>query len=84
MQRWDIRDSQGHEIYLTAERWEHIQDRHPELIGRLDDGLDAIRRGRREQDAILPNKSEKSPLVHHQRAFTLYSPFFRPCSPKVS
>ena len=56
MQRWNVRDSQGHEIYLTAERWDHIQDHHPELIGRLDDVLDAIRRGRREQDAILPNK----------------------------
>ena len=56
MQRWNVRDSQGHEIYLTAERWDHIQDHHPELIGRLNDVLDAIRRGRREQDAILPNK----------------------------
>jgi hypothetical protein len=56
MKLWSVRDSQGHEIYLTAERWEHIQDRHPELTGRLGDVLDAIRRGRREQDAILPNK----------------------------
>ena len=56
MQRWSVRDSRGYEIYMTAERWEHIQDHHPELIGRLNDVLDAIRRGRREQDAILPNK----------------------------
>jgi hypothetical protein len=31
--RWTIQDRDGHEIYLTQERWEHITEptNHPEM-----------------------------------------------------
>ena len=40
-----MRDRWGHEIYLTEERWRHIVERHDELMGMLDEVLEALRHG---------------------------------------
>ncbi len=56
MANWRVRDRYGHEIYLTQERWNHIIDSHPDLDGHREAVLDTVRKGRREQDAILPDK----------------------------
>jgi len=32
MRRWTVADRDGREIYLTEERWDHIETRHDELI----------------------------------------------------
>jgi hypothetical protein len=49
MRRWLVHDREGREIYLTEERWEHIVSRHGELRHHVDDVLDTIRQGRRQQ-----------------------------------
>ena len=54
MRKWTVRDRPGHEIYLTEEQWGHITDRHPELRGRLDDVLLALRQGHRQQQPHDP------------------------------
>jgi len=54
MKRWSVRDRSGHEIYLTEERWEHVMSRHRELASRLNDVLDTIRLGRRQQEQRDP------------------------------
>ncbi|MCP4397901.1 MAG: hypothetical protein GY801_11475 [bacterium] len=54
MHRWIVRDRDGREIYLTEERWEHIVQRHGELQNHLDDVLNAVRRGRRQQQPQDP------------------------------
>lgn len=54
MQRWIIRDRDGRPVYMTEERWQHIMDRHPELINHLQDVLDTVRYGRRRQDPMNP------------------------------
>jgi len=56
MRRWIVQDRHGNEIYLTEERWQHIQRRHDELEGRLDDLLDTLRHGLRTQEALEPQK----------------------------
>ena len=56
MQRWTVQDRDGHEIYLTKERWHHILERHDELEGRLSDLLDTLRYGQRRQEALEPQK----------------------------
>jgi hypothetical protein len=56
MRRWTIQDRYGNEIYLTEERWEHIQERHDELTGRLDDLLDTLRYGERKQEPLDPQQ----------------------------
>ena len=56
MRKWTVRDRYGNQIYMTEERWRHIVKRHEELAAHFDDVLDAIRQGRRSQDAILPYK----------------------------
>jgi len=52
MHRWTVRDRAGREIYLTEERWQHIASRHRALAGHRDDVLNALRLGRRRQDAL--------------------------------
>jgi len=39
MRKWFVHDSDGREIYLTEEQWEHIKIRHSELRNHLDDVL---------------------------------------------
>lgn len=56
MQTWTVEDRYNNAIYLTEERWEHIQERHDELIGRLDAVLETIRDGQRRQEALEPEK----------------------------
>ncbi len=51
-----VRDRWGHEIYITEERWQHIQTRHKELIGLFDEVLETLRRGRRRQEALDPSR----------------------------
>lgn len=56
MPNWTVQDRFGNEIYLTEERWEHIQERHDELAGRLDDLLDTLRCGERKQESLDPQQ----------------------------
>jgi len=70
MHKWFVRDRAGHEIYLTEERWEHIVSRHPELQDHLDDVLDTVRRGRRQQQPQDPQA-----YVYRWPCSTLRPPF---------
>ena len=54
--RWEVYDRYGNKIYMTAERWEHAQEKRPWLAGYLDDVLTTIRRGRRKQDPLKSHK----------------------------
>lgn len=54
MKRWEVRDRNGREIYLTEERWEHITSKHRELTDHIDDVLNTIRLGRRRQEQRDP------------------------------
>ncbi len=56
MDKWTVRDRQGHEVYLTKERWRHITFRHKALAGHQDDVLSTIRLGRRREDTLKPFK----------------------------
>lgn len=66
MHRWTVRDRAGREIYLTRERWQHIVSRHRTLAEHLDDVLNTLRLGRRQQDALQPFK-----YFYHRRCDTL-------------
>ena len=54
MEKWFVQDKRGREIYLTAERWQHIIDRHPYLRGHREDVLATIKYGRRKQQPRDP------------------------------
>jgi len=54
MQKWMAQDRDGREIYLTEERWNHILERHPYLQDHLEDVLDTIRQGKRQQQPHDP------------------------------
>jgi hypothetical protein len=56
MPNWTIQDKFGNKIYLTEERWEHIQERHDELVGRLNDLLDTLQYGERKQECLDPQQ----------------------------
>ncbi len=56
MTKWVVRDRWGNAIYLTEERWQHILERHEELVGLLDQVLETLRRGRRRQETLDPNR----------------------------
>ena len=56
MTKWTVQDRWGNEIYLTEERWQHILNRHEELTGLLDATLETLRRGRRRQESLDPNR----------------------------
>jgi hypothetical protein len=45
-------DRYGNRIYLTDERWQHIVDTHPYMIGHEEHLLQTLRTGRRKQDAL--------------------------------
>ena len=49
-------DRRGSRIELTDERWFHIVTYYPELEDCREDVLDMIRKGRRRQDAMEPEK----------------------------
>ena len=56
--RWKIRDRYGNEIYLTEERWQHITTsiNHPDMVNYEEHLKTTIRRGRRKQDSLNPQK----------------------------
>lgn len=70
MKQWSVRDRNGHEIYLTEERWEHTTSRHCELTGRLNDVLDAVRLGKRRQEQRDPQTYR-----YYRRCDNLPAPF---------
>ncbi len=49
------KDQLGHEIYLADERWNHICEEHPEMLGCESQVLETIQRGRRFQDSVRPD-----------------------------
>ncbi len=54
--KWIVHDRFGHEIYMTEERWQHALDHEWMSEALLETVLRAIRRGRRRQEALAPNK----------------------------
>ena len=50
------RDRHGNEIYITDERWEHICLEHPDMVGYRQHLLETLRKGKRKQDELDPNK----------------------------
>lgn len=70
MQKWFIQDREGREIYLTEERWEHIISKHAELRHHLDDVLNTIRHGKRQQQPKNPQS-----YVYRRRCDNLRPPF---------
>lgn len=53
---WTVLDRYGNSIYMTEERWHHILESRPELEPYLDNFLETLRKGKREQDAFAPNE----------------------------
>ena len=51
-----VKDRWGNVVELTDERWQHIAAWHPDLADHLEGVLGAIKRGRRRQDALEPDK----------------------------
>jgi hypothetical protein len=56
--RWTVRDQDGHEIYLTQERWEHIIEatNHVEMEDFEEELKQTIQQSRRQQDPFNPQK----------------------------
>ncbi|MBX2999854.1 MAG: hypothetical protein KF893_15140 [Caldilineaceae bacterium] len=56
--RWTIVDRDGHEIYLTQERWEHILEptNHPEMEDFEEELKQTIQQSRRKQDPLNSQK----------------------------
>lgn len=50
-----VHDRRGNEIYITDERWEHIHERHPEIISYEAHVLKTLRSGRRKQQPLEPD-----------------------------
>lgn len=70
MDRWTVQDRQGREIYLTAERWDHIVSKYKELQGRREDILTTIRQGRRKQ-----SKSDPQTYCYYRKITNLPYPY---------
>ena len=70
MRKWFVRDQEGREIYLTEEQWHHIASRHSELRGHVDDVLNTVRHGRRQQQPQDPQA-----YVYCLPCNTLHPPF---------
>ena len=51
-----VQDRYGNAIYITDERWEHIYEEHPDMIGYDRHALETLRHGKRMQDELNPNK----------------------------
>jgi len=56
MRKWTVQDRYGNAIYFTEERWLHILESRPELEPYFDLFLETLRRGRRQQDSLIPNE----------------------------
>lgn len=56
MARQSTYDRLGNEIYLTDERWTHIIETHDEMRPYREYIFEALRAGRRSQDAFDPSK----------------------------
>jgi hypothetical protein len=56
--RWTIQDRDGHPIYLTEERWQHIIDdtNHPEMVDYEEHLKTTMKQGRRRQELLNPRK----------------------------
>lgn len=54
MRKWFISDRDGREVYLTEQQWQHIVSGHSELRNHLDDVLNTVRRGKRQQKPLDP------------------------------
>ena len=54
--KWTVQDRFGNTVYFTEERWRHILESRPELEPLLDQFLDTLRTGRRQQDSLVPNE----------------------------
>ncbi len=50
MMKQTVTDRYGNPIYLTDERWQHIVDTHPYMVGYKDPLFQTLRTGRRKQD----------------------------------
>lgn len=70
MGKWYVHDSDGHEIYLTEERWQHIVAGHRELHNHFDDILNTVRHGKRRQQPQDPQT-----FVYRLRCDKLRPPF---------
>lgn len=70
MRKWFVRDRDGREIYLTEEQWQHIASGHTELRSHLDDVLNTVRHGRRQQQPQDPQA-----YVYRLPCDTLRPPF---------
>jgi len=55
---WTVHDRDGHPIYLTEERWEHIieANNHPEMADYEKHLKQTIQQGRRRQEPLNPRK----------------------------
>jgi hypothetical protein len=77
--RWDVYDRYGNKIYMTAERWAHAQEKRPWLTHYLENALQTIRHGRRQQDPLNPQKykyylplAELEPEYNHLVVIVLF------------
>ena len=54
--RWTVQDKDGHNIYLTQERWEHIIEsiNHPEMKEYEAELKETVKTGNRKQDSLNP------------------------------
>jgi hypothetical protein len=57
-------DRWGNEIYITEERWAHIYERHPEIIGYEGHVVRTLRSGRRKQQPLEPDIFKYSKSYH--------------------
>ena len=51
-----VQDRYDNKIYITDERWEHIYEEHPDMIGYNQHLLETLRNGHRAQDEFNPSK----------------------------
>jgi hypothetical protein len=54
--RWEALDRYGNRIYFTSERWRHATEQRPWLAEYPEQVLQTLRRGRRKQDPLDPQK----------------------------
>ena len=56
--RWTVQDRDGHNVYLTQERWEHIIEsiNHPEMEKYEEELKETVKTGNRKQDSLNSQK----------------------------